>query len=165
MIVIFSSMQQPYGRVVYHNENQTVKPLKIEIFDQKIDLDVIDIIAEPMYKLVILIEPQAESARFDGNWPRFLAEAEQMPGLRREVTSRVDRVVHGKFGVHIMHELYFDSLSAAAEAMGSLHGERAGQILQEITGGKVTLLLADHLQDELGHIKRHAQTAPPTDRA
>ena len=119
-----------------------------------------------MYKLVILIEPQADSARFDSNWPRFLVEAEQMPGLRREVTSRVDRVLHGKFGIYIMHELFFDSLTAAADGMGSAHGERAGQILHEISDGKVTLLLADHLQDDLGHIRKQARdAAPPADRA
>ncbi len=121
-----------------------------------------------MYKLVILVEPQADSARFDSCWPLFLAEVERMPGLRREVTSRVDRVLHGNYPVHIIHELYFDTLKVAADAMGSPQGERAGQILQEITGGKMTLLLADHLQDDLAHIKRHqagADPQPPTDRA
>ena len=78
-----------------------------------------------------------------------------MPGLLREVTSRVDRVLHGETAVEMVHELYFDSLKAAADAMGSLEGERAGQVLQEITEGKVTLLLADHSQDELSNIRRH----------
>ncbi len=121
-----------------------------------------------MYKLVILVEPQEDSVRFDSRWPLFLAEVERMPGLMREVTSRVDRVLAGNFPVHIIHELYFDSLKAAADAMGSPEGVRAGQVLQEISGGKVTLLLADHLQDELAHIHRHqadAQAAPPADRA
>jgi uncharacterized protein (TIGR02118 family) len=121
-----------------------------------------------MYKLVILVESQEDSARFDSRWPLFLAEAERMPGLRREVTSRIDRVLHGNYPVHIIHELYFDTLKAAAEAMSSPQGERTGQILQEISGGKVTLLLADHLQDDLTHIKRYQATSdqlPPTDRA
>jgi len=121
-----------------------------------------------MYKLVILVEPQEDSARFDSRWPLFLAEVERMPGLRGEVTSRVDRVLHGNYPVHIIHELYFDTLGAVADAMGSPQGERAGQILQEISGGKVTLLLADHLQDELAHIKRHQAVSdllPSTERA
>lgn len=120
-----------------------------------------------MYKLVILVELQDDSARFDSRWPLFLAEVERMPGLVREVTSRVDRVLSGNFPVHIIHELYFDSLKAAAEAMGSPQGVRAGQVLQEISRGKVTLLLADHLQDELDHIQRHKTEAPapPADRA
>ena len=121
-----------------------------------------------MYKLVILVEPQDDPARFDSRWPLFLAEAERMPGLRREVTSRVDRVLHGSLPIHLMHELFFDSLRAAADAMGSPQGERAGQVLQEISGGKVTLLFADHMQDELSHIRRHqppGEDAPPGDKA
>jgi uncharacterized protein (TIGR02118 family) len=118
-----------------------------------------------MYKLVILVEPQEDASRFDSRWPLFLAEAERMPGLRREVTSRVDRVLHGTFHPHLMHELFFDSLKAAAEAMGSPEGERAGQVLQEISGGKVSLLLADHSQDELAHIRKHQPADPPADRA
>jgi uncharacterized protein (TIGR02118 family) len=120
-----------------------------------------------MYKLVILIEAQEDSARFDSRWPQFLAFAEKMPGLRREVTSHVDRVLHGNFHPHLMHELFFDSLKAATEAMASVEGSAAGQVLQDISGGKVTLLLADHSQDDLAHIRRHAETqnAPPGNRA
>jgi|SRR3990172_4022643 len=119
-----------------------------------------------MYKLVILIEPQSDAARFDSRWPEFLAVVERMPGLRREVTSRVDRVLSGTFHVYLIHELFFDSLKAAADAMESVEGQIAGQILQEISTGKVTLLLADHLQDELSHIHRHKEGGlPPGDHA
>ena len=121
-----------------------------------------------MYKLVILIEAQEDNDRFDRRWSEFLAAAEAMPGLRREATSRVDRVLHGGVQVQMFHELYFDSLKEAAAAMGSPHGEKAGQILQEITGGKVSLFLADHTQDELSNIRRHQHPqddAPPGDRA
>lgn len=118
-----------------------------------------------MYKLVILIEPQDHPADFDSQWPAFLAAAERMPGLRREVTSRVDRVLHGSFQAHLLHELYFDSLTAAGQAMGSPEGQQAGQILQQISGGKVTLLLADHLEDEVAAFLGQPPAEPPTDRA
>jgi hypothetical protein len=121
-----------------------------------------------MYKLIILVQVQENSAHFNKRWPEFLAKAELMPGLIREVTSRVDRVLYGEIAVEMVHELYFDSLKAAASAMGSAEGELAGQILQDITGGKVSLLLADHSQDELSNIRRHKQKeddAPPGDRA
>lgn len=121
-----------------------------------------------MYKLIILVETQEDAAAFDSRWPEFLAAAERMPGLLREVTSRVDRVVHGNFHVHMLHELYFSTLKEAAAAMGSPEGEKAGRILQQISGGAVTLLLADHTQDELSNIRRHAQNSgddPPGDRA
>lgn len=122
-----------------------------------------------MYKLIILIEAQADSDRFERRWPEFLAAAERMPGLLREVTARVDRVLHGSSHVQMQHELYFESLKTAAEAMGSKAGEQAGQILQTITGGKVTLLLADHTQDDLPNIRKHTAPTesgdPPGDRA
>jgi uncharacterized protein (TIGR02118 family) len=104
-----------------------------------------------MYKLVIIIESPEHAVDFDRRWPEFLAKAESMPGLRREVTARVDRVLHGK-AAHLIHELHFDSLPAATEAMASPAGQSAGQLLQEISGGRLTLLLADHLQDELAHM-------------
>lgn len=121
-----------------------------------------------MYKLIILIEAQEDNERFERRWPEFLAAAERMPGLLREVTARVDRVLHGAFPVQMQHELYFESLKAAANAMGSAAGEEAGQILQAITGGKVTLLLADHNQDDLPNIRTHAiptSDTPPANRA
>ncbi len=117
-----------------------------------------------MYKLTILVGALEDYQRFDRHWPKFLAAAEKMPGLLLEVTSRVDRVVYGEQAVHLVHELHFDSLKTAADAMGSPEGEVAGQILQTITGGKVTLLLADHTEDTLPNIRKHA-SGPPTDRA
>jgi len=115
------------------------------------------IIRDFMYKLVILVEPQDHSAEFDRRWPEFLAAAERLPGLRREVTSHVDRVLSGAMSAHMIHELYFDSLKAAGAAMASPEGQAAGTLLQEISGGKVTLMLGDHAQDDLAHIRKHAE--------
>jgi uncharacterized protein (TIGR02118 family) len=116
------------------------------------------IICDPMYKLVILIEPQDHSMEFDRRWPEFLAAAERLPGLRREVTSHVDRVLSGAMSAHMVHELHFDSLKAAGAAMASPEGQAAGALLQEISGGKVTLMLGDHSQDDLAHIQKHVQS-------
>lgn len=121
-----------------------------------------------MYKLIILIQPPPDPAQFEARWPEFLAAAERMPGLRRETTAHVDRVVYGEHSVHWVHELYFDTLKAAAAAMGTSEGEEAGRVLQEISGGAVTLLLADHSQDDLSNIRRHQPVVddlPPGDRA
>ena len=107
---------------------------------------------------------QEDREAFERGWPEFLAAAEAMPGLLRESTSRVDRVLHGTQHVEMMHDLYFTSLKEAAAAMGSPEGERAGQVLQRITGGRVTLLLADHTEDSLPNIRKFAGD-PPGDRA
>jgi uncharacterized protein (TIGR02118 family) len=115
-----------------------------------------------MYKLVILIEPQLDILRFEETWPKFLEHAEKMPGLIRESTSRVDRVLAGNCMVEKIHELYFESMEAALEAMASPHGQAAGQVLQTMTGGNMTLMLAHHLEDKLENIKRYRE-APSDD--
>lgn len=116
-----------------------------------------------MYKLVILIEmPNNYSIgdrSFGDRWPQFLHLVEQIPGLKREATSRVDRVVYGKAEIGIIHELYFESLEALQRGMASPIGQEAGRLLQEMTGGRVTLLFADHKQDELENILKYRK--PP----
>jgi uncharacterized protein (TIGR02118 family) len=112
-----------------------------------------------MYKLVILIEtPNDLSLRdrsFDDRWPQFLHLVEQIPGLQREATSRVDQVVYGKGEISMIHELYFESLEELQQGMTSPAGQEAGRVLQEMTGGRVTLLFADHKQDELENILKY----------
>jgi uncharacterized protein (TIGR02118 family) len=108
-----------------------------------------------MHKLVILVDELEGQTNFDELWPGFLSLAEQMPGLRREVTSRVDRVVFGKSACSLIHELYFDSLEAVRQAMNSPQGLQAGQMLQKLTQGHMTLLIADHKEDELANILQY----------
>ncbi len=101
-----------------------------------------------MHKLIILFKsPDAEQA-FQLGWQKFLALAEKMPGLRLETVSRVERMVFGKTegGYALIHELLFDSKEALEAAMQSPEGAAAGKFLQSFTGGKVTLLIAEHLE-------------------
>ncbi len=113
-----------------------------------------------MHKLVILIESLPDQAAFDESWPQFLHAAESMPGLISESTSRVDAFLFGSYAVSMVHELYFDSAEQAREAMASPQGRLAGRLLQAMTGGKVTLFLADHKQDKLENIRKHVPAAP-----
>lgn len=105
-----------------------------------------------MHKLVILIEPLQDYDAFEESWPQFLHMAESMPGLRRESTSRVDGVLYGRYHCTIIHELYFDSLADIQEAMKSAEGRATGELLQKMTGGHMTLLYADHKEDNLENI-------------
>lgn len=121
-----------------------------------------------MFKLVILVEPQLDWLKFEQDWPKFLAVAENMPGLVRESSSPVHHKIHGNFSVSYIHELYFESLQALKDAMASEAGQQAGEVLQEVTGGMVTLLFTDHLEDELSNIKAHEipeNDGPPGDKA
>lgn len=111
-----------------------------------------------MYKLVIMVGPLDNWAAFDEAWPRFLSQVESMPGLRREATSRVDTVIYGTAPVSFIHELFFDSLEAARQAMSSPAGSAAGKLLQAMTRGQVTLFLADHKEDDLENIRKYKQT-------
>jgi uncharacterized protein (TIGR02118 family) len=108
-----------------------------------------------MHKLIILVEPPPNEAQFEMAWPAFISLSARMPGLRRETTSRVAFQMFGKHTYSLIHELYFDSPEAARQALNSPLGVQAGQTLQRLTGGNVTLLFADHLEDE------SARYAPP----
>jgi len=105
-----------------------------------------------MHKLVILIETTA-IPNFHTLWPRFLNAAENIPGLQREATSRVNRVLFGDFECSMIHELFFDSLASLNTGLASASGQEAGRLLQEMTEGKVRLLIADHAEDDLANIR------------
>lgn len=118
-----------------------------------------------MHKLVILIESLPDQSAFDEAWPQFLHAAEGMPGLISESTSRVDVFLFGSYAVNMVHELHFETAEQAREAMASPQGRLAGRLLQAMTGGKVTLFLADHKQDNLENIRRHVTAGPAEDVA
>jgi hypothetical protein len=106
-----------------------------------------------MYKLIILIGKVDDPPSFEAGWPEFLHLAEQMAGLQKEVTSRVSHQIYGDFACTMTHELLFNSQQEALDALQSPVGQAAGRTLQTITGGKVVLLLARHLEDSLEHIR------------
>jgi uncharacterized protein (TIGR02118 family) len=101
-----------------------------------------------MHKLIILIPPPANETQFEMAWPEFISLSARLPGLRRETTSRVTAHMFGEHPFSLIHELYFDSPEAARQALASPLGGQAGQTLQLITGGHITLLFADHLEDD-----------------
>ena len=102
-----------------------------------------------MYKLVILIKSVGPG--FNENWPQFLHLAEAMPGLRREATSTVQSTLYGEGGYSLIHELFFDNYAALERGLGSTVAQQAGRLLQTMTGGRVTLLVADHNEDDLSN--------------
>jgi hypothetical protein len=107
-----------------------------------------------MYKLIILIGKLDDPPSFEAAWPEFLHLAEGLPGLQREVTSRVSHQIYGDFECTMTHELLFDSQQEALDALKSPLGQAAGKTLQSITRGKVVLLLARHLEDSLENFRR-----------
>jgi hypothetical protein len=46
-------------------------------------------------------------------------------------------------------------MSDIQQAMSSPEGHAAGGLLQQITGGKMSLVVADHKEDDLENIRRY----------
>ncbi len=101
-----------------------------------------------MHELIILFKPPDDEQTFQLNWQKFLGLAEKMPSLRRETIGRVERTLFGnpESGYTLVHELLFDSKEALEAAMASPEGQAAGKFLQSFTGGRVVLLIAEHLE-------------------
>lgn len=114
-----------------------------------------------MHKFVIMIEPLDDWDAFEANWPEFLHQVEAMPGLRREATSRVARFLYGSCPCVQMHELFFDSLEDAEQAMASPEGRAAGRLLQAMTGGRMSLFFTEYQEDDLENIRRYRVDGGP----
>jgi len=108
-----------------------------------------------MQKLVIMIEDLPDQAEFDQMWPEFLHVSERMPGLIKEATCRVDSNLYGSYQPVLLHELFFESIDAIKHAMSSPEGRAAGGLLQQMTGGNMSLVIADHKEDDLENIRRY----------
>ena len=119
---------------------------------------------ESMYKLVILIESTAGMA-LEENWPQFLHWAERMPGLRREATSHIHRLLYGGQAYALVHELFFDTYADLQRGLVSPAGQQAGRLLQSMTGGRMSLLVADHIEDDLANIRKYRPPEEPDDPA
>ena len=106
-----------------------------------------------MHKLIILIPSQVIGTAFHDGWPKFLHNAEAMPGLIREATVQVQSALYGESQIGIIHELFFDSQADLQEAMASTAGLEAGLILQKLTNGQMTLLVAEHNEDDIENLR------------
>ena len=111
-----------------------------------------------MYKLMILIDPPFDTQTFEESWPRFLHEAEKMPGLRREATIQVVENLYGNPRFYKIHELFFENKKSLKEAMASSIGQATGKILQEITSGRMSLLIAEHKEERIKNIRKYHET-------
>lgn len=110
-----------------------------------------------MYKLIILIGPVADSPQFAEGWPEFLHHAEEMPGLLREATIRIQASLFGDRDIRMIHELFFENAEDIQTALASSHGQAAGQILQKITNGNISLMTAEHKEDQIENLRQYKQ--------
>ena len=108
-----------------------------------------------MHKLVIMVEQMQDETRFDELWPEFLHVSESMPGLVKEATCRVESTLYGSFQPALLHELFFETVDDIKNAMSSPAGRAAGELLQQMTGGHMSLVIVDHKEDAIENIRRY----------
>lgn len=106
-----------------------------------------------MYKIMLMIPRRVNFGVFDDRWPEFLHLAEQMPGLERESTTLIQEDVYGQGLYSRVYEFFFPDKTALLRGLTSPAGEKAGQVIHEITAGQVTILIAEHKEDQLTHIR------------
>ena len=116
-----------------------------------------------MQKLIILIGPVADTLSFSEGWPEFLHHAEDMPGLIREAAIRVYASLYGDQDIRMIHELFFETQDALEQALAAPQGRLAGYLLQKITGGQVTLLTAEHKEDDIENLRKYRQAKSDAD--
>ena len=102
-----------------------------------------------------MVEQLPNEEHFDEMWPEFLHISERMPGLKKEATCRVESTLYGNYHPTLVHELYFDSVEDIKNAMRSPEGRNAGELLQRMTGGRMSLIIADHKEDQIENIRRY----------
>ena len=110
-----------------------------------------------MYKLMIIIPADIEDPMLNERWPDFLHAAESMPGLLREASVRVVTSLFGSQENNMVQELIFETLTDLQEAMQSPGGLAAGQIIQELTQGQMTLLVGEHREDDIENLRNYQQ--------
>jgi len=112
-----------------------------------------------MYQLLILIPLNVNINSFDEGWPDFLEAAEEMEGLIRESVSRIDRSIYGQNNIRRVYSFLFRDKSSLEKSLLSPPGEKAGNIIHEITGGDVILLSGPFQEDSLQNIQSWEDTA------
>lgn len=103
-----------------------------------------------MVKLILLFRTPDDVPAFESRWSQdFVPLLDKIPGLRRVAVARTLQTLTGEADLYLAHELYFDDLLAARQALATPEGQAAGRALMSFAAGAVTLCLAHHLEDPL----------------
>lgn len=113
-----------------------------------------------MYQLIVLLPTGLDLHRFDEGWPKFLAVAEQMPGLIQESITRFDQVIYGTETVQRIYTFGFPDKKSLEQALISEEGQAAGNLLHLLSGGNITISTGYHQSDTLDRIQSYS---PPED--
>ena len=111
-----------------------------------------------MYQMVIILPLDLDLNRFENGWPDFLEAAEQMPGLIQESVTRFDQSFFGSRDIQRIYTFSFMDRTSLEEALTSPAGEEAGNILHNISGGKLSILSGDYQTDTLDRIQTFSKS-------
>lgn len=102
---------------------------------------------------MLLFRTPPEPFEFDRQWSEgFVSLVEKMPGIRRVAVSRVYGAPSEEVGYHLLHEFFFDDREAMQSAMRSPEGQVAGKALMSFAADLVTILFAEHFEEQRGEI-------------
>ena len=104
-----------------------------------------------MHKLMVIFHQSGDMTELERQWSEtFVAQAEQMPGLRRVAVSRIGGRLIEQTQIHLIHEFFFEDESALRQALASPEGQAAGEALMRFAARDVTLVMAEHLEEARG---------------
>ena len=104
-----------------------------------------------MHKLIVIFHQSSDMIELERQWSEtFVAQAEQMPGLRRVAVSRVGGRLIEQTHIHLIHEFFFEDEPALRRALASPQGQAAGEALMRFAARDVTLVMAEHLEEARG---------------
>lgn len=102
-----------------------------------------------MHKLVLHFRKPKDLFEFETRWSNdFVSVAESMPGIQRVALTRYVQRISGDEELYMTHEFFFVDAESALQALTSPEGQAAGKALMGFSGDRVSVYLAEHLQED-----------------
>ena len=107
-----------------------------------------------MHSLILLIPSQINQEKFDREWPSFLHQAEKMPGMIKETSTLIDQKLTGLENFSRLYTFHFSDKDSLHRALSSPPGQKAGELIHQITEGRALILTGDFREDQLTNIQK-----------
>ena len=101
-----------------------------------------------MYSLILLIPCQINQEKFDRGWPSFLHQAEKMPGMIKETVTLIDQKLTGLESYSRLYTFHFSDKDSLHRALASPPGQKAGELIHEISEGKALIFTGELREDQ-----------------
>ena len=108
-----------------------------------------------MYQLILIIHSSVNLVSFDESWPDVLELIEKMPGVIEESVTRIDQVLSGQRSISRIYSFLFPDKKTLEDSLLSDPGEKAGQMIHDLTDGGATILTGEYREDALTNIRSY----------